>query len=248
MPIIEDHKAGGQFEADLPGGHFVTTSYMMGNIIKMMRDGYSPLIAVVGKQRIGKSTVSLMLANTINQAWGKKFILRHQVYFEPIALINSMNECDARECRILDEAINQIHRREWFKQSHVILSKLISTQSYLELCHIWNIPFKSDLDTSFLKYFDFLVHVKRWGHYKTWQFNKRHDADAGKEITKVFLDDIFYNKSDLPAAIWDEYAPWSKSEKEKLKSKYAKNRVEEVSEQTRMMRAMRGLMTKGALN
>lgn len=240
MPILLDSTEKPLYSGPVPGGHLKTNLYLFANLVKMMRGGYSPLIAIVGKQRVGKSLVALMIASKIAEIFGKKFVLDRWVYYEPLALLEGLKDDAAGEARIMDEAINIIHRREWFAQSHILLSKIISTQSYLNVVHIWCCPFRSDLDPAFEKYFDFLLHVTDKGHVKVWMFKKKHDAERGKECYKMFLDDLFFDKKDVPAEIWIHYEAWSKREKVRLLSKYTKKKKEDIELNDRIRAALTG--------
>jgi hypothetical protein len=227
-----------------PGGHTISDSYFFANVISMLLEGYSPMVGIVGKQRIGKSRMAATIAWKLSIAMGKPFDLKTWFYFEPRKMVDELSMSSFYQCRVMDEAIDSMHRKEWMKQSHILISKIISTSANLRLCHIWCLPFKSDLDKSMQKHWDFCVDCVAKGHAKVWLYRKNHKADAGKEAFPVFLDDLFFSKKDFPEEIWQIYEPWSQIEKEKIRHKYTKRQEVEENETVRLRRALLGLSSR----
>lgn len=251
MPILYEPESTVKLARQMEGGFFTTDMYFWNNLIALMEKGYSPLIAVVGKQRIGKSHIALVIAYKLSQIYGWNFEVTDTVYFDPEKLLGELKEEEAKKAKIMDEAINLIHRKEWYQKSHILMSKVISTQAYLNICHIWCAPFRSDLDASFEKYFDFMIHVIDRGHIKIWQFVKRHDAVKGKEVYRMFLDDVEVNLGSIPQKHWEEYVKLSMNEKERMMKQYAKKKNQEMTDERRIRLLLSGAaekMTKGMFN
>lgn len=189
-------------------------------LLKRLRAGYSPLILIVGKQRIGKSFIGLYIAYVFMKMVGKEFKkdkLNDFTFYDPIEAIIKLGDKEL-EPLIIDEAGSLLTKREWYKKSHIALDKIIQTQGYKTMLYIFISPFAIDIDKIFLKHFDFLIRVDDRGYFKTFQLFKRYDEfHQERVVRRMFLDDVYLNKKVLPRDLWKAYTEYSMEQKELMR-------------------------------
>lgn len=197
-----------------------TNIIFMIKLLKRLRAGYSPLILIVGSQRIGKSFVGLYISYMFMKMVGKEFNkdkLNDFTFYDPIEAITKLGDKEL-EPLIIDEAGSLLTKREWYKKSHIALDKIIQTQGYKTMLYIFISPFAIDIDKTFLKHFDFLIRVDDRGYFKTFQLFKKYDEfSQDKVVRRMFLDDVYLNKKVLPKELWKAYTEFSIEEKEKMR-------------------------------
>jgi hypothetical protein len=253
MPYVENLHESRFFNLKVPGGIYRTDLHFMKFICGRFSSRLSVNIAIVGPQQIGKSSFSIWLYAQIAKCFKTPFDIRSAIFYEPLKMVESM-PTEPYYVRISDEAANLLHRKEWFRQSHIALSKLITTQGFCfcaeirtkatlirVMASIFTTPFLSDLDKSFHKYFDMVFYVKERGRVKCWRYIARHDQPEGQETRRVFLDDFRFALKDLPPGSWEEYRPWSIEEKEKIRAHYAQKQQRQEDDFERLRAAIQGM-------
>lgn len=188
-------------------------------IMKLMKTGYSPIVGICGKQRTGKSTVGVWVANLIMSAYGKNFEPEKNTFYEPVKTLERLDKA-SYEAWLVDEAGDLLNRREWYDQSHQALSSMVQTQGYKTMCYIFISPFIIDIDSNFTKHFDFVLRVDERGRFKAFQYIKRYDSiDNKKVLRRIFLDDVSLSMNCIPKDIWNRYHTYSISQKNIIRAK-----------------------------
>jgi hypothetical protein len=194
-----------------------TDVYYLAKMFTKVKQGYSPIIGICGKQRIGKSVIGVWLSYMFMQMFGKEYDPTEYTFYDPIKAISNLENKD-RIPLLIDEAGGILHRREYYEKIHQSLNKIIQTQGYKTIMYIFVSPFISDIDKSFTKHFDFILRVDARGHYKAFEVVKKYDqSDNNKATYTRFMDDVRLNLSDLPNDIWEIYQEFSINEKEKMR-------------------------------
>jgi len=251
MPYVDNLHESRFFNIKVPAGIYRTDLHFMRYICGRFNNRLSVNIAIVGGQQIGKSSFGIWVAAQIAAAYKTPFDIKSAIFYEPIKMVESM-PTEPYFVRISDEAANILHRKEWYRQSHIALSKLITTQGFCfcvfakmtlnrVMATIFITPFMSDLDKSFHKYFDLVFYVKDRGRVKCWRYIARHDQPEGQETRRVFLDDFKFQLNHLPPGSWEEYRPWSIEEKEKIRAHYAKKQQRQEDDFERLRAAIQGM-------
>lgn len=240
MPYVENKHESRVFNIKVPAGIYNTDLHFMRFICNQFNRRLSCNIAIVGEQQIGKSSFGLWLYAQISKCYKTEFNLKSAIYYEPLKMVENIPN-EPYHVRISDEAANLLHRKEWFRQSHIALSKLITTQGFRVMASIFITPFMSDLDKSFHKYFNLVFYVKSRGRVKCWRYIAKHDQPEGQETRRVFLDDFRFGLNDLPPGAWEEYKPWSIEEKEKIRAHYAKKQQKQEDDFERLRAAIQGM-------
>ncbi len=204
-----------------------TNLYFLGKMLIQMNRGFSPLIMICGKQRVGKSFVSQLIIKWVLEAFSKydTYDPTKRCFYEPKDMIRRLGDM-YEDVANVDEAGSIMGRRQWYDQIHSVLEKIIQTQGYKTMCYIFISPFGIDIDKVFVKHFDFIIRVDYRGKFKVFRTIKRYDELNNYKMIKLFMDDVTYNLRDVPADVWASYEKYSMDEKEKLRKKYAKDREE----------------------
>lgn len=195
----------------------VTNQYAIMKIFRRIKKGYSPLVLIVGSQRIGKSFIGIWLCSLYMNMMNKNFCPELHTFYDPMLAIERLGGRD-REPILIDEAGAILTRREWYKKTHQALDKIIQTQAYKTMLYIFISPFASDIDKTFQKHFDFLFRVDDRGRFKAFQIMKKYDEfNSEKATSRIFLDDVQLNLCHVPPSIWKRYLVYSVSKKEDMR-------------------------------
>lgn len=194
-----------------------TNLFYLAKTFKKIKEGYSPIIGICGKQRTGKSLLAVWLCYMFMEFMNKEYDPTKYTFYDPIAAVSNLEDQD-RIPLLIDEAGSILHRREFYERLHQSLNKVIQTQGYKTILYIFVSPFISDIDKSFTKHFDFILRVDKRGRYKAFEVMKRYDQnDANKSSYKRFMDDVAIKLSDVPSQVWKSYQYFSIDEKEKMR-------------------------------
>ncbi len=189
-------------------------------IFKRIKKGYSPLLLIVGKQRVGKSFIAVYISYIFMEMLSKEFNpkdISKFTFYDPIESIRRLNEKE-KEPVIIDEAGSILTKREWYKKSHIALDKIIQTQGYKSNLYLFVSPFAIDIDKTFQKHFDFLIRVDDRGNFKVYQLFKKYDElRPERVIRRMFLEDVYVHKNAVPKKLWAAYSKYSIQQKENMR-------------------------------
>ena len=219
MKLIQLKEKDYLYNIKKSNGEMLHTDIMLlGKLIYLMKRGFSPLIMVVGSQRMGKSFVALWLALQILKFFhaGQKFDVKRNTFYDPIDAVKRLNILK-REPLIIDEAGNYLMAKEWYSKINIALEKIIMTQGYLTNCYIMISPFSSDIAKAFRKHFDFLIHVRKRGVAIVKQIPKRYDDLTGKVPVPYTVERIKVSKKAIPQNVWRQYEEYSFMKKEEIR-------------------------------
>ena len=223
MPI-EKYIANPYHELDLWGKHVTTKLTFVYQLLKKMKNGYSPIVGICGCQRIGKSFVAVWLARLLYTIQDKPFNPTQNTYYEPEKAIMDLGTKN-REAIIIDEAGDVMDYQEWYKQAHRALRSMINTQAYKNNLYIFISPFTAQIDKSIRIHWDFIIRVKSRGNFLVWKYAKKYDADKINEATyRVFLDSVSIKMSVVPKDIWKDYLSFSQNKKEEIRIRRLENK------------------------
>lgn len=195
----------------------VTDLYYMAKIFKKIKGGYSPIIAICGQQRIGKSLIGVWLCYTFMSMMEKEYKPTERTFYDPLKAIIKLGG-DNKVPLLIDEAGDILHKREYYEKIHQSLNKIIQTQAYKTILYVFISPFISDIDKSFIKHFDFIIRVDERGRYKAFEIIKKYDKTEDRKAIKIrFMDDVFIRMGDIPKHIWEEYKEYSIAQKEMMR-------------------------------
>lgn len=199
------------------GGVLHTDIMLVGHVLNSMKKGFSPIIMIVGKQRMGKSTFAVWLGNKIVHFFhNKPFDPTRNTFYDPLKVVRGLEQIQ-KEALVVDEAANVINAKEWYSKMSIALEKIIATQGYLSNCYIIVSPFSSDIAKAFRKHFDYLVFVRRRGVAVVKEIPKKYDDLKGTVPKPFSIEQIKFAKDCVPKPIWLEYEKFSKKEKEKIR-------------------------------
>lgn len=177
------------------------------NIIGDIQDGYSPIILICGRQRIGKTRFGVTLANIFSVFLYYQWLNPDESFFlEPKRVLQNMTD-EGYQIFVLDEAGasgSGINKRQWYSELNELFDYVLQTQGTLQNIYIFILPFASDLTTDIRKYVDYLMAGKKRGLFKSYKIYKREDQLVKnlKAFKQVWIEMLQFDKSDLPASIW----------------------------------------------
>jgi hypothetical protein len=184
-----------------------------------MKRGFSPLILVVGKQRVGKSFVGLWIALKILNFFhkGTPFNIKENTFYDPINIIANMNKMN-RNVLMCDEAGALLNKAEWFHKTTIALDKIVQTQGFLVNTYIFISPFGSDIAKTFRKHFDFVVYVRKRGVFVVKEVPKKYDDLTGKIFRPFRIEQVRISMKAIDRKIWKEYETYSHEMKDKIRN------------------------------
>lgn len=201
-----------------------TNQYFIHYLFSLIKRGYSPMVIICGKQRIGKSFIAVWLSYLMMKLLDKEYDPIKHTFYDPIKSTESLERQDKIPLMI-DEAGSILARREWQRKTHAVIDTAVQTAGYKSILWLFVTPFTSDVDKLFLKHFDFQVRVDNRGFYKAFRIVKKYDAFKPEDSMKrKFLDQISIPIKSLPKDIWIRYRKYSKEEKDKMR----KEKVKEI--------------------
>lgn len=216
MPIIREEDNSSFESIKLVNTITTNTNYII-QMFKKLKLGFSPIIAICGCQRIGKSFVGVYLSDLVMKAYNKEYDPVNHTFYEPDKTIEKL-EFRNKEPLMIDEASDILDTREWYKKTHQALKSIINNQGYKTIAYIFIAPFITDIDKAFIKHFDFILRVDSKGRYKSWKCIKKYNATTQNRASyPLYLGECGIKLSDVPKNIWKKYEKYSKEEKEKLR-------------------------------
>lgn len=195
--------------------YFRTNISVLGYCISQMRNGFSPLIIIVGKQRVGKSFIAVWLAHNIAQFFNKTFDPIRNTFYDPEEVIRTLNTFE-KESIIIDEAGAYLNKTEWYSKIAIALDKIVQTQGYLHNCYIFCSPFGADVAKTFRKHFDLMIYVRKKGVFVVKKIPKKYDDMTGKVFKPYRIQQVVIRKGAVPADLWERYDTYSKEKKKEL--------------------------------
>lgn len=196
-----------------------TNIILIGKILTLMKRGFSPLILIVGKQRVGKSFVGLWIATKILKFFhgDLEFNLETNTYYDPINIIMNMDRLN-KNVLMCDEAGATLNKAEWYHKTTIALDKIVQTQGFLTNTYIFISPFAGDIAKTFRKHFDFIVYVRRRGVFVVKEVPKKYDDLTGK-IHKAFrIEQVRIKMTAIDPGIWAKYEKYSKEMKDQIRN------------------------------
>lgn len=183
-----------------------TDSNMIPNILGDVQEGYSPIILVCGRQRLGKTRFAATLANIFQVFLYYEWFDTTNFYLRPRNLLQGIRD-EGLQIMILDEAGSSgggLNKSEWFGELNGLFDYILQTQGNLRNIYIMVLPFASDLTTDIRKYIDYNMAGKKRGQFKAYKIYKREDQLVKnlKDFKQVFIEMMEFKLGDLPNNIW----------------------------------------------
>lgn len=201
-------------------GYLKTNLHILGKIIKSMKRGFSPIVLVVGGQRMGKSFVAIWLADILSHFFhNKPFDILNNTYYDPVESMKRIGQVD-REPILIDEAGTYLNKTEWYNRVVKAMDRIIQTQGFKSNCYIFVSPFGSDIAKTFRKHFDYMLFVRLKGIVVVKAIPKKFDAFDDKPIKPYRLEQIKIRKGAVPKEIWDEYETFSFERKDRIREDF----------------------------
>lgn len=202
------------------GGLYLTIIILIGTIIQMMRQGYSPIILICGGQRKGKSFFALWLLLKVMRVLhvNYKFNIKINTFYDPEDIIIKLKDMEEQGI-IIDEAGDIFNKMEYYTKICKAFDKIIQTQGYKTNLYIFVAPFGLDIAKTFRKHFHFTINMKERGFGIVRRVPKKYDLLADKPLHSIFVESIKINKNAIPSNIWDKYEKYSIEQKEIIRQR-----------------------------
>lgn len=195
--------------------YFRTNISVLGYCISQMRNGFSPLIIIVGKQRVGKSFIAVWLAYNISKFFNKEFDPIKNTFYDPEEVIKNLYNFQKQPI-IIDEGGAVLSKNEWYSKIAIAMDKIVQTQGWLSFCFIVCSPFGADVFKSFRKHFDMMIYVRKKGVFVVKKIPKKYDDMTGKVFKPYWLQQVKIKKGAVPAELWAAYDKYSREKKKEL--------------------------------
>ncbi len=128
--------------------------------------GFAPIVLIVGKQRMGKTCLALLLAYLLD----RNFDVNKQMFFDVLTFAKAVDKYD-NKILILDEAGVELDSYRYSDVRQRCFSHIVQTQAYKRNTLFIVLPHASDLAKCHRKYVDALLVVTRRGGYVLYKPN-----------------------------------------------------------------------------
>lgn len=229
IEVVEEQTRRYKFQKQ-DGGFLRTDIIIIGDCLRKMQKGYSPIILICGKQRIGKSFVGMWLAWRTLKFFHpeKEFEPKRYSFYDPLESIYAIEDRQM-EPLLIDEAGALFNKQEWYNRVTLALDKIIQTQGFLCNMYIFISPFGSDIAKTFRKHFDFIVYVRRRGVLVVKKIPKRYDDLTDRVPRPYRVEQIKLYKNVMPREVWASYEKYSMKKKKELYNKLKRQAQREYS-------------------
>lgn len=193
-----------------------------------LKSGFSPIVGICGRQRIGKSFFAVWLAYIMAKFMGKDFSPETNTFYDPLQTMKKLDD-DDHDVIIIDEAGDVLDNQSWFEKTQKALNIIIQTQGYKTMLYIIVSPFVNlDVNRKFARNYDYNMLVMKKGYAYVWKLKKKyHVFKHGDSVVKRGLHPIKLLKGDIPSELWNRYDEHSRKEKENIRQ----TKIREAQEQ-----------------
>jgi hypothetical protein len=184
-----------------------TESDFIPSVISEVRNGFSPIIIVCGRQRMGKSKFALFLAWILEAfLYYRWFDMERNLFFSSKELIKSIGD-DGFQIKIKEEAGGDLNKKKFLNDLSYAFDEIIQTQGYLVNIYIFVLPFASDLVRDIRKYVDYICYVKKRGMVRIKRVYKKEDQLISdlKAFGVISTEDMLFNNFDVPKEVWKRF-------------------------------------------
>ncbi len=205
-------------------------SKMLVYLVDQVKRMYAPIVLICGKQRIGKSSFGLSLADILSWFFhDEQFDVKEFVYFNAKKfLVKGISV--RRRVVIIDEASKDLSKTEWYTVLNQVVTKIIETQGDLNNIYVIILPHASRLAKQHKIYIDLKLVMIGRGKARVF-FMKKNYGELSDEIKKV-TKAIFLNVETLPKPpdkLWEEYEGLATKRKREI----AKEEIASIREKKR---------------
>ena len=205
-------------------------SKMLVYLIDQVKRLFAPIVLICGKQRIGKSSFALSLADILTWFFhDEQYNVTEFVYFNAKKfLIKSISV--RRRVVIIDEASKDLSKTEWYTVLNQVVTKILETQGDLNNIYVIVLPHASRLATQHKIYIDLKLVMIRRGQARVF-FMKKNYGELSSDIKKV-TKAIFLNVEALPKPpekLWGKYERMATERKREI----AKEEIASIREKKR---------------
>lgn len=183
-----------------------TQSDFLPALFNEVRKGYSPIIIICGRPRSGKSNFGLFIATASSVLLFYRWFDINDCFFYPKDLLRSLDDAGF-QIKIMDEAGSALNKRKYYEELTIVFDQIIQTQGYLLNIYIFILPFATDLVKDLRKYTDYVCYIKKRGVARIRKVYKKEDQMVSdlKAFSIITIEDLVYNKEDVPKALWAEF-------------------------------------------
>ena len=172
--------------------------------------GFSPLILIVGRQRVGKTAIALRLAYEI---MGDKFdIKKHMTY--KIEDFAEAYDKYSNVVLILDEAGIPLDPYEHMTITQRVYTHIVQTQAYKQNIVFLVLPFASEIGKNHAKHISCIVEVVWRGCYKLYATKSWH-SDLSKRPPRLEKIEVVSGVPLPPPELWSWYKSQGQDEYKK---------------------------------
>jgi len=192
-------------------------SKMFVYLIDQVKRKFAPIVLVCGKQRIGKSSFALVLADVLTWFFHDRYIQVDKYVFFDARKFLQTGVTVRKRVMIIDEASKDLSKSEWYTLLNQVVTKIIETQGDLNNIYIIVLPHASRLATQHKIYVDMKIVMKRRGQGKVFYMKKNY-GELSSEIKKITRQ-VFIGLESLPkpdAELWEGYEKFSEKSKREL--------------------------------
>jgi len=168
-------------------------------IRNQLKKGYSPIILIVGKQRVGKTALALRLAFELNP----KFDIEKEMFFEIEKFASCIHKCD-NKVLLLDEAGITLDPYEHMSVTQRVYNHIIQTQAYKKNVIFLILPFASEIGKTHRKHVSGIIEVIWRGGYKFYSASCWH-SDLSYKPPRLTLIEQISGVPLPPKHIWENY-------------------------------------------
>lgn len=228
---------------------YVRTPAVVQLIAERFKNGYSPVVLVVGKMRCGKTTKAFLLLQWLSWLiykkewdWKNNTIITIDQFIEKL-------DSGKDEFLLIDEVQRMFAKKDWYKEESRIFDKILTSQAYKHSIIFLVLPRASALGSDHIFNVDYVIYVKNRKLILPYKLDSNlWDIDLKKKRLKKFFLSHFnldydneYIKKSFKLEL-DELSEFKMFINTNLKEKI----MEEVKEQRGMINTLENELKKSA--
>lgn len=172
-------------------------------IMSQINAGYSPLVLIVGRQRVGKTALALYWAWLIGQLRGHPFNIKTDMFFSVLDFA-TMTKQESNKTWVIDEAGVSLDPHGHAMLDQRVYSKIVQTQAYKSNVVFLVLPFARGIGKEHRDYVDVILSVTSRGTYKMEYIYKNYSQLNFRPFFKELFE-MRYGIPLPPGHVWDEY-------------------------------------------
>lgn len=183
------------------------THIIFSKIANMLKDGLSPIIAIVGKEGNGKSMTGLYMAHLLHDQLNLmkgSFSPQNQIIYRVLPFLIYLRN-SARTCMIFEEANETLNKNDYNSAMNHAVASALRTQRKRQCVYIFICPELPELDPRIKDKADVVLEMTGKQEAEITSYQLRHGKKTNRGWDFIFNNYPEWDVPDVPENLMEEY-------------------------------------------